>query len=76
MLLSPPCIPWSLDEIARIAKVAKEHVVVDIQSDHVKTLQALGYNALCDDGEKVNLGRKFDSYGAATRTCQQSRNLS
>lgn len=56
----PPSPPWVFDEIARIAKVSKKYVGVDIRSNIVEKLRVLGYNVICDDAEKMDLGRKFD----------------
>jgi len=58
----PPIIPWFFDEIAGIAKVAKEkeYIGLDIRNNIVEKLQALGFNAICADAEKVDLERKFD----------------
>ena len=33
---------------------------IDIRSNNVERLRALGLNAICGDAEKVDLGRKFD----------------
>jgi 2-polyprenyl-3-methyl-5-hydroxy-6-metoxy-1,4-benzoquinol methylase len=48
---------WFYDKICR---VARECVGVDIQCDIVKKLKMLGYNVVCDNAEKVTIGRKFD----------------
>lgn len=56
----PLSIPWFFDEITGIAKVAKEYVEIDIRSNNVERLRALGLSAICGDAEKVDLGRKFD----------------
>lgn len=55
-----PRPPWFLDEIVGVAGVAKEYVGLSIQSDFVEELRAFGYNIICSDAEKVDLGRKFD----------------